>query len=204
MKRRGLRLAAIATGAAGLLVACAGEPDVPEVVGEDRSFARGALEAAELDYEIVDVDVEDPDEEGVVQEATYDESMVIVEVGALPTITITGDFTLVDTDQARDTDREDVVEGDPCTGTGGYSDFGSAMNVTVTDGAGEIIGTTSTGAAEYVDAGRSSTLFCQTSFDIDVAVVDFYRIEIGSRGDMSYSFDELRDRDFHIELTLGR
>ena len=186
---------------AALLVACGGQPEIPDVVGEDLSFARGALGSAELEHEVEEVDVDDPDEDGLVQDTRYEEGTVIVEVGTLPMITLTGEFTL--TADPAFPSMTSVDEDDSCSGSGGYSDFGTGMNVTIRDGDGNIVGSTSTDRAEYVSTGSTEALYCQTGFETDVDIVDFYAIGIGSRGELTYSFEDLEDQDFNLSLTLG-
>ena len=182
------------------LTGCGGEPNIPEVVGEDLAFTRGAMASAGLEYDVEQVEVSDPEQDGVVQSATFDsdEGRVLVEVGQLPTITITGTFTLI-ADPRLDTS----AEGQPCSGSGGYSDFGSGMNVTVRDDAGSIIATTNSDTAEWVQISGVGGLWCRTAFEVDADIVDFYSIAVGRRGELSYSFDDLQAADFHVELTLG-
>lgn len=183
-----------------MLVGCGGAPDVPAVAGEDLAFTRGAMASAGLDYDVQDVEVSDPDQDGIVQSAVYneDEDMVIVEVGRLPTITITGTFTLV-----ADPKLDASQAGRPCSGSGGYSDFGSGMNVTIRDGSGTIIATTNTTDAEWVQLDQVGGVWCRTSFETTADIVDYYTIAIGRRGELSYSFDELKAANFEVALTLG-
>jgi hypothetical protein len=44
---------------------------------------------------------------------------------------------------------------------------------------------------------------CFVYFEVDVEEADFYSVEVGSRGDLTYSAEELADRDYWIELSLG-
>lgn len=189
--------------AAALLLAACGQAEIPEIVGDDLSFARGALASAGLDYDTVEVDVDDPDQDGMIQDAYYDaDSRVIVEVGVLPRVTITGEFVL--TGDPRLTDYSSVAEGDACFGSDGYADFGSGMNVVISDGSGNTVGTTSTGPATLTDYHpQVDALYCHTAFETQVDIVDFYEIEVGRRGGLSFSYDDLRDQDFHVSFSLG-
>lgn len=183
-----------------VLVACGGAPDIPDVVGEDLAFTRGAMASAELEYDVQEVEVSATDQDGVVQSAAFDDeaSKVVIEVGALPTITITGTFTLV-----ADPELDESRAGETCSGSGGYSDFGDGMNVTIRDGNGTIIATTSSRDTKWTSLDGVGGLWCRTSFESTADIVDFYEISIGRRGELSYSFDELEAVDFDVALTLG-
>ncbi|MCD9623933.1 hypothetical protein [Rhabdothermincola salaria] len=139
-------------------------------------------------------------------------------------LTLTGEFALSDTDSIR---------GGPetCSGTGGYSDFGPGMNVTVRNGSGEIVasGTSANivideyfgdNATEERGDGRSDDdsddmspeeladlmfefLGCTVVFEVDVPSEDFYVIEVGRRGELSYSRTELEERNWNVSLSLG-
>lgn len=133
--------------------------------------------------------------------------------------TVRGIFTLQD---------EEGFTGswNSCSGDGGYSDFGPGMNVTIRDGAGEIVGTGSTrslteaetlgdlddpdstipGDADAMQlAGTfAKTLgYCAVAFETEVNDAEFYEIEVGRRGSLTYSADELREREYFVELSLG-
>ena len=194
----GLLLAAV------FITACTGEQELPDVAGEDLAFARGALASADFDYDVVDVEVDDPAQDGIVQSIdSDDDGTVTVEIGVLPTVTLTGSFMLLDTGNSVQS-RTGTEEGEACSGSGGYDDFDTGMNVVIRDGSGSTIGTTSSGPATFVrEDGTSNTLFCQTEFEVSVDIVDFYEIEIGRRGALSYSYDELRQEGFNLALTLG-
>lgn len=113
--------------------------------------------------------------------------------------TLTGQFVLIDSDILGDWDS--------CFGSGGYDDFGAGMDVTVTDGDGKIIatGTTEnlTEADEDADTAKEADFFCVVKFATEVPKVPFYEIEVGSRGDLSYSQEELAAEDWHVEMSLG-
>ena len=122
---------------------------------------------------------------------------------------------------------EDNVFGswDECIGRGGYDDFGPGMNVTVRDGSGNIVGS---GGSEWFseddlpprdadgddrtelqkaaaaaklsgEAGRA----CSVKFDVPIESADFYEIEVGKRGALSYSASELEENGYWVALTLG-
>ena len=113
---------------------------------------------------------------------------------------------------------------DGCSGTDGYDDFGPGMNVTVRDGSGNIIGSGSTESfdsddlpAEDADkddltdsqkaaaaaklAGKAGRA-CSVKFDVPIESAEFYEIEIGKRGELSYSDSELKDWDYWININI--
>lgn len=97
-----------------ILTACGGPAELPDVEGEDLQFTRGAMESAEIEYDVEEVEVDDPEEDGIVQRAYRDEDgNVIVEVGTTPTITITGEFQL--TDEMKFKSISGDLAGDRCT-----------------------------------------------------------------------------------------
>lgn len=108
--------------------------------------------------------------------------------------TLTGTFTLVD----KDIDRV----GSSCSGSGGYSDFAPGMNVVVKDEGGKIIGTSSTTPGPVPDEYASVT--CVLEFTVeDLPDAKFYSVEIGRRGDLTYSREELDDMGWNLSLSLG-
>jgi hypothetical protein len=46
-------------------------------------------------------------------------------------------------------------------------------------------------------------VICTLLFDADVKNADFYEIEIGSRGKLSYSKKDLEKRDWYVAQSLG-
>jgi hypothetical protein len=138
--------------------------------------------------------------------------------GTKPQI-VTGSFTLA----------SDSISGSwtSCSGDGGYSDFGRGMNVTIRNGAGEIIGTGTTRNLTRADLGDfdssdpedlddyskleltaglaklSEGTRCIVWFEAEIAEADFYSVAVGRRGELSYSAKELADDDWHVQLTLG-
>lgn len=139
--------------------------------------------------------------------------------GGTSTETVTGTFTLTSTSLSGGWTS--------CSGDGGFSDFGRGMNVTIRNGAGEIIGTGSTrnlsradigefDSAETDDLNKYSTLEltaafaqlrgssqCTVWFEVEAGKADFYSVAVGRRGELTYSAKELADKDWHVELTLG-
>jgi hypothetical protein len=117
---------------------------------------------------------------------------------AVPTTTqerhvITGTFTL------QGTEGDDFVDiGDSCSGTGGYDDVEPGLQVTVSDQAGTVIGNGALGDGETISEG------CQFRFELNsVPLATFYRVEVGRRGQLSYSLDQMKQASWSVELTLG-
>jgi len=111
-----------------------------------------------------------------------------------------------------------------CEGTGGYSDVDEGMPVTVRDQRGNIVGSSATRHAESLDElarrlgdsdkpadvsraheliTQSRGIACVLLFDVEVGNADFYEIEVGRRGKISYSKKELEQRKWRVTLTLG-
>ncbi|MCC5953439.1 MAG: hypothetical protein JJU45_15215 [Acidimicrobiia bacterium] len=103
-----------------------------------------------------------------------------------------------------------VRTGDTCRGERGYSDFAPGVRVSVRDGDGSIVGsgrTVSVGELDHPDLQDGDDIapnvVCTLVFAVEVQDVDFYDIEIGSRGSMVMSRTELEADDWFVELTLG-
>jgi hypothetical protein len=117
-------------------------------------------------------------------------------------------------------------EWDDCQGDGGYSDFGPGMDVTIRNGEGDIIATTATMSADdYIDehgdpdedgesgadADLADTLelsddlgWCPVLWVADVPADEaFYEVEVGSRGEVTYSAEEVDEADWSVSAGLG-
>lgn len=86
-----------------------------------------------------------------------------------------------------------------CQGTGGYVDIQAGLDIVVRNGSGTIIGT------DFLtyERGRSSDAGCSFSFEVDVPDTDFYSVEVGSRGELTYSRAEMVANAWTVSLTLG-
>lgn len=74
-----------------------------------------------------------------------------------------------------------------CVGVGGYSDLTEGATVTVYDAGGEIVGTGSLGAGEYVSMRNEEDIQagagrCAFAFSLAVPDSDFYQVEVTHRG----------------------
>lgn len=112
----------------------------------------------------------------------------------LETATITGTFTLnVDSPNAYYPSIE--VDGSTCAGAGGYSDVSAGTAVTVKNAKGEILTTT------YLEPGQGSSYRCV--FGITFVITDGqdrYVVSVGRRGELSYSFAELKAGGVALQL----
>lgn len=114
-------------------------------------------------------------------------------------------------------------ESETCRDSGGYSDFGPGMDVTVRGTDGDIVGTSTTrngsedeirrrliaageltedNADEFLDLG--SLGFCSVLFDVEVGPSDFYEFDIGRRGHISATKEELEDSAWTVSFSLGQ
>ena len=113
----------------------------------------------------------------------------------LETVTVSGTFVLTDTKSNADISSI-ASDGTSCEGTDGYSDMGRDTQVTVKNGKGEILATTSLGE------GRGGDVTCTFSFSFPVTEgQDRYVVSVGHRGDFSYTFNQLQRQG--VEIRLG-
>jgi len=105
------------------------------------------------------------------------------------TLVVNGTLTLHD---------EDLSAGlDGCGGQGGYSDINAGADVTVTDGAGAIVGLGHLGSPDQV--GSEDCSFPFSVSDVP-AGKGFYGVEVSHRGSLKYAEADLASP---LELTLG-
>lgn len=113
----------------------------------------------------------------------------------LETATITGTFTLND-DSPSTYSPLIEVDGSSCKGAGGYSDVNPGTPVTVKNGKGEILTTT------YLEEGRGGRYMCTFGITFEVTEgEDRYVVNVGRRGELSFSFAELKSNG--VSLVLG-
>lgn len=88
-----------------------------------------------------------------------------------------------------------------CAGTGGYDDIRPGVRVVVRDGDGS---TLATGQLEYdAEADEATEDECPLVFEVDVPRSEFYAIEVGRRGELTYSFEEMETQGWRVDATLG-
>lgn len=85
-----------------------------------------------------------------------------------------------------------------CMGTGGFDDFYPGAVVTIRDGNNNIL---ATGRLE--DAGTSTSSRCDYEFEIELPRSDFYQLSISHRSPLTYTFDELVQAGWEVELSIG-
>jgi hypothetical protein len=112
-----------------------------------------------------------------------------------PHHTVAGDFVLTDTSTLT-TGIKSGVSG--CQGTGGYSDIGPGTGATLKDGEGKILATATLGS------GSGTLITCTFTFTFtNVPEVPFYSFEVGRRGALTYSLDDMKNRGWALGATLG-
>lgn len=121
--------------------------------------------------------------------------LLLVAIGSFIGVgggTILGTFTLTQTEDV------DTIGGG-CQGTGGYSDIASDRSiVTVKNESGTILATAT------LTNGIGSGFICRLSFTVKVPTAKFYSVEVGRRGALTYSYDEMVGQNWHVDLTLGK
>ncbi|MFJ8271465.1 hypothetical protein ACIQ8G_14130 [Streptomyces sp. NPDC094154] len=87
--------------------------------------------------------------------------------------------------------------GEPCSGTGGYSDIHFGTQVTITDAAGALVAMGSLGLGQKTEQG------CEFPFTVDDITPGskLYTVEVSHRGGLSKAEDELRTGS--LAFTLG-
>lgn len=115
------------------------------------------------------------------------------------TKTINGTFTLARGLDTGEYDSDNFVEyGGGCGGTGGYEDIDSGLQVRVSNEAGTVIGTGALGSSAVTPNG------CTFTFSVpNLPVAKFYKVEVGNRGELSYSYEEMEAAGWKAEFTLG-
>jgi hypothetical protein len=107
--------------------------------------------------------------------------------------------------------------GKPCSGSGGYSDLRGGSGVVVKDGQGIVIAKGSLGSgvgvAERQDCGAPGEhplcdpmggRVCKFSFTVEaIPRSEFYVVDMGKRGQFTYSFDEIQSQGWGVEYMIG-
>lgn len=107
-----------------------------------------------------------------------------------------------------------------CWGTRGYDDFGAGMDIRILDEDNKLIGSGNTqsleklsqNAPEFFDAidigDRQLDEDAEVGCDVAALVplrsrAEFYRVEIGRRGETTHTREELEENDWWVQLSLG-
>lgn len=113
-----------------------------------------------------------------------------------PVYSIKGSFQLVDENIGGE------VTSNNCYGTGGFNDIRGGMPVTIRDEKSLIIAMGATSEGTH-SAGKNSDVQCVFEFKIErVPKTNFYTIEIGRRGQLNYSFEDMSTRNWEVSLRL--
>jgi hypothetical protein len=125
---------------------------------------------------------------------------------AATTHTITGTFALTGTEDTAAVDEDGMpVDGEfidlgqyGCAGTNGYDDIETGLQVQVSNEAGTAIGTGELGL------GEMTSTECRFSFAVqNLPIAKFYKITVGHRGELDYSYQELQAAGWNVGFTLG-
>ncbi len=107
--------------------------------------------------------------------------------------TVTGTFILSDNAGVDGI----ASDGTTCQGANGYSDVNPGTIVTVKNGKGDVLATTTLGP------GKGSAASCTFSFSVPLTEgEDRYVLSVGRRGEFSYSFEQLVAKG--IQMQLGQ
>lgn len=112
----------------------------------------------------------------------------------LEKVTVKGSFTLYDKSPSAYS-TSITVSGSSCSGSGGYNDIDQGTQVTVKNGKGDILATTSLGA------GSGGQYLCSFPFSFQIAEGEArYVVTVSRRGDMGYSFTDLKTNGVALQL----
>lgn len=104
---------------------------------------------------------------------------------------VTGTFVLTDNSGAEGI----VSDGAKCQGANGYADVNAGTPVTVKNGKGDVLATTTLGP------GKSGTANCTFTFTVPLTEgEDRYVLSVGRRGEFSYSFEQLVAKGILMQL----
>jgi hypothetical protein len=91
-------------------------------------------------------------------------------------------------------------------GTGGYSDIGPGTDVVVRDGSNNVLGVAALGDGQHratPDSGIGGGCIWQTTVHNVPTGKSFYTVEVGHRGEQTYSPSQLDKSGWLVDLTLG-
>lgn len=146
-------------------------------------------------------DAQDPAETAEPEANTIEGSISVLDDDVIPD-SLADSLTLPE--MREETDRIlSERAGEPCTGASispGYGDIGPGADVVVRDEGGDII---ATGKLDEGTWAEDQPLCVLPLAAEDVPVAKFYSVEVGQRGEMRYSHDEMEQADFTVELSIG-
>lgn len=191
------------------LAAC-GSSSVPDVTGQTFEEASERLEAE--GYKVEQRGVHEVDAEIGTVVRTAPSAGEELEEGETVVVEVAEAFTLTGTVTISGSAVGDQ-EG-ACQGSGGYSDMRPGASVVVMDGTGTTLATGTLLKGE-VDEERSQRLpirradpwiriTCVLPLTVsDIPHAQFYEVEVGRRGGLTYSFKEMEAQDWTVELVLN-
>jgi hypothetical protein len=98
-------------------------------------------------------------------------------------------------------------QGRDCAGRRGYDDINGNISIVVKDGTGNIVATgkTESGTYKLVSSSPDGPLVqCIFSFyPITLPKSDFYVVSLANRGSMTFSFEDLKNKNWTVEFALG-
>ena len=96
--------------------------------------------------------------------------------------------------------------GQSCEGAGGYSDISAGVGVSVTDRAGDVLGTSILEMGTISDTagdGFETQVTCTLPFTVeDLPDSDFFNVEVADRGSLGFTKAELEEADWTVQLGL--
>ena len=116
------------------------------------------------------------------------------KIGGSDTYRIVGSFELF----GKEADDFASLGPSGCTGIGGYSDIATGQQVIIRNQSGDIIAT-----SQFEPDPTASSKDCRFVFVAEVPDATFYSFEIGRRGELAYSKQEMEDNDWRVEFALG-
>jgi hypothetical protein len=100
------------------------------------------------------------------------------------------------------TDKELGLAGNGCQGTNGYDDIAVGLQVIVSDGSGTVIANSSLEQGQVVKDKFWNN--CEFPFTVsNVPTAKFYKVQVGGRGQVSYSYDQMQANGWKVRLSLG-
>ena len=174
---------------------------IPDVTGQQVSYAEGILKGKELEIKVTEQIEENITPGQIITQVPDPQSFLLkgkevqVTIAKAPTYTITGSMLLIDSDIGGTSQN--------CYGTGGYDDMQGGMSVTIQDGSGQILATSQTGQG-YSDS-PGFLISCKFDFSVEVPKSDFYTIKLGTgrRGSLNYSLQEMKEMGWEVNLSLS-
>lgn len=99
------------------------------------------------------------------------------------------------------TDARTAVNG--CVGTGGYDDIAPGTQVTLADQDGGILAVSELGTGTGAYEGNSAACRWEVAMDDVPADATFYSLEVGDRGEITKSADEVTGGTLQFDVSLG-